>query len=130
MCPRLAIITFLHGYGPGIDNGLPQPPLGVGYPLPTPPSPVDPGYGIPDYGAGRPDNSLPYPPARPTHPIHWPPVTPDNTLPGDVPVVSLPIVLPERGTKPVDPEQMFVLRWSPVYGWVIVPVGGDEAEPK
>jgi hypothetical protein len=117
---RLAYIVFLDGPGgPGIDNSLPQPPLTPGYPLPTPPGPVDPGY-----GQGHPF------PNRPSHPIHFPPVTPDNTLPGDQPIISLPIVLPDRGQVPIGPEQKFELKWSPYYGWVLVPVEGDDAEPK
>jgi hypothetical protein len=57
-------------------------------------------------------------------------VTPDNTLPGDQPIISLPIVLPDRGQVPIGPEQKFELKWSPYYGWVLVPVSDGDAEPK
>jgi hypothetical protein len=124
---RLALIMFLDGGGGRPDNSL--PPGFPGYPsqgLPQPP--VDPGWGVGappvDPGYGRPEGG------RPSHPIHFPPVTPDNTLPGDQPIISLPIVLPDRGQLPIGPEQKFELKWSPYYGWVLVPVGGDEAEPK
>jgi hypothetical protein len=124
---RLALIMFLDGGGGRPDNSLPGAPVypsqGPGFPThPIAPGgggPVDPGYGIPDFA-----------PARPSHPIHFPPVTPDNTLPGDQPIISLPIVLPDRGQLPIGPDQKFELKWSPYYGWVLVPVKDDEAEPK
>jgi hypothetical protein len=120
---------FLDGGGGNRpDNSLPGYPVDPGFGVGAPP--VDPGYGRPDYGGGRPDNSLPIAPGRPSHPIHWPPVTPDNTLPGEVPVVSLPIILPEGGTKPVEPDTLFELKWSPIYGWVLVLQKDDEAESK
>lgn len=144
MKQRLAFIIFLDGpgEGPGIDNSLPPGQGGVpGYPLPTPPGPVDPGYGRPTW-PHRPDNSLPggphYPsqglPGGPHYPSHqpvFPPVTPDNTLPaGPPPHISLPIVLPETPGVPVGPEQKFELKYSPYYGWVLVPIDDETAEPK
>jgi len=41
----------------------------------------------------------------------------DNSLPVQPPQVSLPIYLPERPER----DQKFELKWSPVYGWVLVP---------
>jgi hypothetical protein len=145
MKQRLAFIIFLDGpgEGPGIDNSLPQPPLTPGYPLPTPPGfgggvdpgfgvrpPVDPGYGRPTW-PHRPDNSLPGGPHYPTQGPVFPPVTPDNTLPpGPPPHISLPIVLPGTPGVPVDPDRKFELKYSPYYGWVLVPVDDGTAEPK
>ena len=65
----------------------------------------------------------PSPPVAPSHPIVLPPVGPDNTLPptSEPPVVSLPIVLPEVPER----DQKFELKYSPLYGWVLVPVGGS-----
>ncbi|MFI5224008.1 MAG: hypothetical protein ACHQX3_07190 [Nitrospirales bacterium] len=91
MHARIALITFLDG------------------------GPVDPGFGqigLPGYGGGRPDNSLPgyghpgnalpVPPVRPSNPIVlppgvWPPMVPpgvDNTLPLPPEAANKPIVIP------------------------------------
>lgn len=143
MKSHLALITILDEHVPGLTPG---------YPLPTPPSgpvdpgwgvtpPVDPGYGRPgwspvDPGYGRPtwpnrpDNSLPgRPPHISTGPVP-PPVTPDNTLPPTAPppTISLPIVLPPDAV--VDGERKFELKYSVHYGWVLVPVEDETAEPK
>jgi hypothetical protein len=143
MNARLALITFLDGPGgPGIDNSLPQPPLVPGYPLPTPPYPVDPGYGQgappvdPGYGRPtwphRPSQGLPGGPHYPTTGPVFPPVTPDNTLPaGPPPRISLPIVLPDAPAHgPISIGERFELKYSPLYGWVLVPVSDETAEPK
>jgi len=147
MNARLAYIVFVDGGGPGIDNSLPQPPNVPGYPLPTPPGfgggPVDPGYGRPGwspvdpgYGQGHPrppHAGWPSPPNYPTTGPVFPPVTIDNTLPEGTPPpsISLPIVLPpEINPEPPDPDRRFELKYSARYGWVLVPVSDDEAEPK
>jgi|GEM_PF-2240593 len=133
MNSRLALITFLDGGGGGqIDNTLPTPPVYPGYGLPVPGGPVDPGYGQGHPRPNRPDNSLPYPPHYPSQGLPFPPVTPDNTLPpGPPPSLSLPIVLPTPPpTGPGNPNQRFELKYSPMYGWVLVPVVDETPEPK
>jgi hypothetical protein len=149
MQSRLALITFLDQHVPGLTPGYPLPtppqgPVDPGWGV-TPPvdpgygrpgggwSPVDPGYGHPGGGPGYPSQGLPWGPGRPTHPIATPPPpTPDNTLPPTVPPphISLPIYLP-AGEGPVDPDEArFELKYTVRYGWVLVPVGEDVAEPK
>lgn len=147
---KFALIVFLDEHTPGLTPG---------YPLPTPPvhpwfpghgnagtdpgfgvrSPVDPGYGIPGGGPhpwlpgygrpDRPDNTLPGRPPYPTTGPVPPPVGPDNTLPPTTPppTISLPIVLPPDIA--TDPERLFELKYSPMYGWVLVPVN-DDPQPK
>jgi hypothetical protein len=145
MSARLAVIYFLDGppvdpgygrpsfpgFGGPVDPGFGvRPPVDPGYGRPGW-GPPDPGYGKPDWG-GRPDNSLPRPPHYPTPGPVPPPVTPDNTLPPTVPPphISLPIYLP-AGEGPVDPDEArFELKYTVRYGWVLVPVGEDVAEPK
>jgi hypothetical protein len=96
-----AIITFL-----GDDN-----------------QPVDPGYGVPGYGGGRPDNSLPGG------------GRPDNSLPGGGHIVTLPVFpfdptrpdnsLPDGGGS-VDnslprPGKKYVVKWLACHGLILVP---------
>jgi len=132
------------GPPPGI---WPSPPVGI-WPSPGHPShPIAPG-GSPGYPS-HPIYNPPYPstgPGFPTHPIApggqppypsqgpvFPPVGPDNTLPPTPstppPQVALPIVLPD----PVRDDALFELKWSPLYGWVLVPIKDDTppvAQPK
>jgi hypothetical protein len=59
-----------------------------------------------------------------------PPITIDNTLPEGTPPpqISLPIVLPPDPV--VDGTRRFELKYSARYGWVLVPVADETAEPK
>ena len=144
MKSHLALITLLDGSGLGLrpDNTLPGvpaypdqglPPFGGG--------PVDPGYGqghpspphpwFPGHRPDRPDNSLPGSGGRPDNTLPTPPpVRPDNTLPPTAPPpqATLPIVLPPGESVPDD--ALFELKYSPVYGWVLVPVKDPVAAPK
>jgi hypothetical protein len=115
-----------HPWFPGHGGGAVDPGWGVR-------PPVDPGYGrpvMPPHVGGGPV----YPPVYPTTgPVPTPPpVTPDNTLPETPdqppPQVSLPIVLPPDIA--TDPERLFELKWTARYGWVLVPVEDDTAQPK
>ena len=120
---RLAIITFLDGGGPSIDNSLP----GAGYPsqgLPGFFPPVDPGY-----GQGRPPhagNVLPPPGSIATLPVFpFDPTRPDNSLPGDG----------DASTKPIVPGRKFVVKWLACTGLILVPDNTlpeptDPAQPK
>ena len=93
--------------------------------------PVDPSYGVPGYGSGRPDNSLPgggYPshglPGGPiTLPVYPydPTVGVDNTLP-DAPVT----VWPPR------PGGHFVVKYLACQGLILVPDNElpESAQPK
>jgi hypothetical protein len=74
------------------------------------------------------------PPVGSTLPV-FPPVRPDNTLPApegggatQPPQISLPIVLPPGAQL----GEKFDLKYSPLYGWVLVPVSEPPttAEPK
>jgi len=135
---KLALITILEHRGSGgarPDNTLPQPPAVV-WPPQTPPD-----------GPG-PDNTLPTPP--PGFPVHLPVFPPevDNALPGSQPRPDNTLpgggkppsggkpdnTLPSGGARPdnslPDPNQRFELKWTPVYGWVLVPVKDEVAEPK
>jgi len=129
MKSHLALITLLDGSGLGLrpDNTLPGIP---GYPdqgLPPFGGPVDPGYGqghpspphpwFPGHRPDRPDNSLPGHGGRP-----------DQGLPTPPPIATLPIVLPPGESVPDD--SLFELKYSPVYGWVLVPVKDPVAAPK
>jgi len=142
MNSRLALITFLDGGSGNVpDNSLPGIP---GYPsqgLPVYPStgpvypggPVDPGYGQGLPPINYPGQGLPHPPHYPAHPIVFPPVGPDNTLPPsetpNPPVISLPIVLPPViSPTPPKPVRKFELKYSVVYGWVLVPVDSDSID--
>jgi hypothetical protein len=146
MNARLALITFLDGpvdpgFGGGIggprpDQGLPgQPPYpsqGPGFPThpiapggqPPYPSqglPPFPSQGLPGGGGGRPprpDQGLPPQHGRPDQGLPGEQPGIDNELPIAPPTASLPIYLPERPER----DQKFELKWSPVYGWVLVPV--------
>lgn len=89
--------------------------------------PVDPGYGQPGYGGGRPDNSLPRPPGSigtlPVFPFD-PSGHPDNTLPGSGGEVTPPIQL--------HPGLRLVVKWVACYGFVGVPDNTlpEHAQPK
>jgi hypothetical protein len=132
---QLAIITILETGGKP-DQGLPKPPGKPDQGLPG--QPPRPDQGLPPAGSG----------GRPTHPIYlpptvWPPSTPpgpDNTLPdSELPPtipVHLPVFPPEvdntlPGAQPKPdqglprPDQKFELKYSPIYGWILVPVGGS-----
>lgn len=145
MNSRLALITFLDGGGgnypdntlPGIPSGPVDPAWGVTPPVDpgwgvTPP--VDPGYGrptLPPHVGGGPAR----PPVYPAHPLPKPPdVTIDNTLPTPPSdnVISLPIYLPPtvNPPQPIRPDQKFELKFSIRFGWVLVPVEDETAQPK
>lgn len=132
---KLALITILEAREGGNrpDQGLPPGQGGTpGYPLPTPPAVIWPPQ---DH---RPDNELPSPP--PGFPVHlpvFPPLKPDqglpgsgarpdNTLPGSQPkpdqTLPKPPGRPDQGLPAVDRDNLFELKWTPVYGWVLVPV--------
>ena len=141
MNSRVALITFLDGLpdsGLRPDNSLPgggpvDPSWGVR-------PPVDPGYGRP--GGGYPSHGLPgggYPShglpggGYPSHQPVFPPVGPDNTLPDGTPPpeIALPIYLPpEVNPTPPGQSRKFELKYSVRYGWVLVPVKDETAEPK
>jgi hypothetical protein len=111
-----------HPIAPGGSPGVPT------HPIYNPPYPST-GPGFPTHPIA-PGGQPPYPTTGPV----FPPVTPDNTLPpvpgAPPPQVSLPIVLPPTN-KPVEPDALFELKWSPIYGWVLVPIKDeDEAQPK
>ena len=91
------------GSGNRPDQGLPQPP-NVIWPPENPPSPDN----------SLPDNELP--PGIPVHLPVFPPNVPDQSLPGSQPKPDQG--LPER-------EQKFELKYSPLYGWVLVPCNSD-----
>lgn len=142
MNSKLALITFLDGGGGYPDNTLPTPPSGPIDPNWGVEVPVDPGYGRPawspvdpGYGQGRPPHigggpARPRPPHGSTLPVP-PPVNIDNTLPegSAPPQISLPIVLPPP-TKPIEPDQKFELKYSVRFGWVLVAVEDETAQPK
>jgi hypothetical protein len=123
--------------GQGLPGAPPRPDQGLPPAQGRPDQGLPPAQGRPDQGLppaqGRPDQGLPPYPGLPSHPITlppeiWPPNPPtvDNSLPeGELPA-NLPTVLPifppaGDWTKPVDPDQRFALKYSPVYGWVLVP---------
>jgi hypothetical protein len=60
-------------------------------------------------------------------------VGPDNTLPpaeeATPPQIMLPIYLPPTN-KPVEPEAAWELKYSVRFGWVLVPIPDEVAEPK
>jgi len=129
MKSHLALITILDERQGPVDPGY-----GVG-------APVDPGWGVrppvdPGWGQGHPSPPHPWFPGHvggghPAHPLPTPPpVTPDNTLPDTAPPpqVSLPIVLPPDPV--VDDTRLFELKYSVRYGWVLVPVEDETAQPK
>jgi len=115
------------GQPPYPDQGLPQPPLTIGWPLPTPPlypsqgpgfptNPIAPG-GLPP----RPDQGLP---GQPPYPSQGP------GFPTQLPVFPSDPSLPPTGeTLPIERDQLFVVKWSPMYGWILVPVKDDEPVP-
>ena len=137
---KLALITILEARPGGgrPDQGLPPGQGGTpGYPLPTPPAVIWPPTDPPG-----PDNTLPSPP--PGFPVHlpvFPPVGPDNSLPGSQPkpdqTLPKPPGRPDQGLPKPDRDNLFELKWTPVYGWVLVPVNtadntlpGSGAQPK
>jgi hypothetical protein len=97
--------------------------------------PVDPGYGVPGYGGGRPDNSLPSFPGRP-----------DNSLPGGGHIITLPVFpfdptvgpdntlpnAPEAGNDLPRPGRRYIVKWLACYGLILVPDNElpPTAEPK
>jgi hypothetical protein len=138
---------------------IPGPEPGHPIVIPVPPDlperPVDPGFGVtppvdPGFGGGRPAGGVPHPshpiapggerptppiylpilpPGEPTHPIVLPPAGP-----GKPPVVGGGPGKPPDG-KPPDvgggKPPLFELRYSLVYGWVLVPTFGEpDATPK
>ena len=143
---------FLTADDPGIWGGAPipsptppifYPPSISGGPGSLPPSVMPPIY--------YPPQIWPNPPGQgggggiPTHPIHYPPVIsggPGSLPPYPMPPIALPpggsptqpIFLPGEPTHPIvlppDPElgpgDKFIVYYNPKYGWVIVPVGGNE----
>ena len=136
MNSRLALIVFLDSSGNYPDNSLP----GI---------PVYPDQGLPGSQPG-PDNSLPG--GRPPHP--WfpghRPNRPDQGLPGGGypgqgrPDQGLPPFATQLPVFPFDPSkppsnarpdndlplregQRFEVKWSPYYGFVLVPVDGPES---
>jgi hypothetical protein len=102
--PRLAIIHFLDGAD----------------------GPVDPGYGMPGYGGGRPDNSLPGSGGHPgnalpppghivTLPVYpFDPTRPDAGLPPSQPGV-------DNGLPSVRPGMKFIAKWVQCGGLILVP---------
>lgn len=88
--------------------------------------PVDPGYGQPGYGGGRPDNSLPRPPGSiGTLPVYPFDPTIDNSLPGG------------GGNTPSNPIQLhpglrLVVKYLACVGFVGVPDNTlpETGEPK
>jgi hypothetical protein len=119
--------------GPGRpDQGLP-PVLGI-WPSPGYPShPIAPGGPPPSIwpSPGRPDQGLPpvlgiWPsPGHPSHPIApgGPPPQPSHPWVPPSGVPGQPI-----GGYPM-PGGVFVLYWSPYYGWVLVPAEGPGTAP-
>jgi hypothetical protein len=108
---KLALITFMEGG-----------------------EPVDPSYGVPGYGGGRPDNSLPgY-------------GRPDNSLPGGGHAITLPVYpfdptlgpdnslpTPPVTTWPPRPGGKFVVKWLACSGLILVPdneLPDSGAQPK
>ena len=101
--------------------------------------PVDPGYGQPGYGGGRPDNSLPgtRPPGSigtlPVFPFD--PSRPDNSLPGDQP--GMDNTLPGGSGRPSNPIQLhpglkLVVKYMACVGFIAVPDNSlpETGEPK
>jgi hypothetical protein len=147
---KFALITILDGIpGRPVDPGY-----GQGHPSPPRPDQGLPGSGA---GGGRPDNTLPgqpptiWPPENPPGPDN---TLPDNELPPGIPV-HLPVFPPEidnslpgsggsggprpdntlpggQGGRPDNslprPDQRFELKYSPLYGWVLVPCKDDGAD--
>ena len=68
----------LPGFPEYPDQGLPGRPPRPGHPLPRPPRPVDPGWGV-DEG-GYPDQGLPELPGRPPRPVY--PIVEEHELGG------------------------------------------------
>jgi hypothetical protein len=150
MNSRLALIVFLDGSGNYPDQGLPPFQGGPDNSLPggRPEHPWFPGH-----RPERPDNSLPIFPGRPGQGLPGGGFPgqgrPDNSLPGqgDRPSqgpgfpTQLP-VFPSDPSKPPKPDgerpdnslpeegKLFELKWSPYYGWVLVPVEDETAQPK
>ena len=126
--------------GPGWGGGQPVYPS---HPIYNPPYPST-GPGFPTHpiapgGGGQP----PYPsqglPPFPSQGLPGSQPHPDQGLPGQPPYPSQgpgfpthPIVIPPGQPPPSDIGGRFELRWSPMYGWVLVPVeepGGPTTKP-
>jgi hypothetical protein len=145
---RLALITFLDGrpVDPGYGQPSPEyPSQGPGFPT----HPIAPGGGgghpwLPGMiGRPRPDQGLPG-----GHPSHGLPGGgfpgqgyPDQGLPGAPPTaIQLPVFPsdpsqppdPNKPTQPIYIEQgrKFEVKWSVHYGWILVPVEDEGAQPK
>ena len=139
---KLALITFLEKRDGGAhpDQGLPGGQGGS----PSHPIHIPSGPDViwPPTNPPGPDNTLPTPP--PGFPVHlpvFPPVRPDNSLPGSQPKpdqgLPKPGGKPDQTLPPVNRDNLFELKWTPVYGWVLVPVNtpdqslpGSGAAPK
>jgi hypothetical protein len=144
---KLCLITVLGGGDEG-GGGIPEPSHPIVLPGDEPshpiviPPPPEAGIGHPSHpiagvpGGERPTHPIapggerpthPIAPGgggeRPSHPIYLPILDPgEPTHP-----IVLPPVEPGKPTHPIAPPPpdvpLFVLRWSAVYGWVLVPVG-------
>ena len=152
MNSRLALIVFLDGGGGRPDNSLPGIPVYPDQGLPG--FQPYPDQGLPGQG-GRPDQGLPgsqpgpdnsLPGGRPNHPwwggrfpnrpdnsLPWNPGRPDQGLPpfpSHLPVFPTD---PSEPPKPGDPRpshpiyegRKFEVKWSPYYGWILVPADED-----
>lgn len=96
--------------------------------------PVDPGFGVPGFGSGRPDNSLPGAPAYPSHglpggPVQLPVYPFDPTLGPDNELPDTPSVWPPR------PGNKFLVKYLACVGLILVPDNslpdsGQGAQPK
>jgi hypothetical protein len=134
------------GGGPSTGPGFPThpiapggPPVGI-WPSPGYPThPIAPGGPPPGVWPSPPVGVWPNPPGGGNYPSHqpvfpFPPVGPDNTLPPEETPPGTPVQLPvfPPHVSPVPPreDQKFELKFSPLYGWVLVPVKDETAEPK
>jgi hypothetical protein len=91
-------------------------------------NPTDPGFGggLPAYGGGQPDNSLPWGPGHPSNALPFPPGHPGNGLPRPpvFPGNDLPQPPPDASNKPI------VLPPPPVVGVPVFPgLGLPEIPP-
>jgi hypothetical protein len=153
MNSKLAIITFVDDDGARPDQGLPGGSgghpwlpghLGGARPDQGLPGGGYPSQGLPGSGA-RPDQGLPgggghpstgLPPVYPSQGLPKPPSGGHPWLPGaigggappDRPI-NLPVYPPEGSNLPAT-DLRFVLRWLACHGWVLVPDGTPDPEPK
>lgn len=130
MYSRLAMIVFLDGGGNYPDNSLPSVPGRPDQGLPG--FPPRPDQGLPGWQP-RPDQGLPGQGGRPDQGLPSHPPYPSQGLPPfatQLPVFpSDPSVPPQPGTPThpiVLPGRKFEVKWSPVYGWILVPVEGED----